>query len=114
MVKIFNSAIGEKNKSWYVNNTFDLTLGKEIYKKALENPDFLATIENLEDKLYNEEFDYMFREIYKQKTGKDIDFDPLYFLSPYKEPTGTKLDYDNPNFEAIILEKYPKITKRFW
>jgi len=91
-----------------------ITLGEEIYEKALENPDFLATIENLEDKLYNEEFDYMFRDIYKQKTGKDIDLDPLYFIAPYKEPTGTKLDYDNPNFEEIILEQYPKITKRFW
>ena len=91
-----------------------ITLGKETYKKALENPDFLATIKNLEDKLYNETFDYIPGKIYKQKTGKEIDFDPFYFISPYKEPTGTKLDYDNPNFEAIILEKYPKITERFW
>jgi len=26
MVKIFNAAIGKKNKSWYVENILDLTL----------------------------------------------------------------------------------------
>ena len=42
-----------------------------------------------------------------------MSYEPTDFISPYKEPAGTKLDYDNLHYEAIILEKNPKITERF-
>jgi len=40
MVKIFKAAIGKKNKSWYVENILDLTLGKQtlIEKSVLKVP----------------------------------------------------------------------------
>ena len=91
-----------------------ISMGKETYEKALINSDILATIENLEDKLYNEEFDYMQGNIYTEKTGKDIEDDPLYFISNSQEPTGTNIDFEDPNILAIITEKYPKITKTYW
>lgn len=91
-----------------------ISMGKETYENALINPDILTTVENLEDKLYNETFDYMIGNIYTEKTGKYIDDDPLYFIRDYQEPTGTKIEFEDQNVLAIITEKYPKITKKYW
>jgi len=93
-----------------------ISRGREVYEKALSNPDSLAEMEfedldDIYDELFNEGFGYIAIELYEEKTDKDI-YDSID-NNPYgkDEQMGEEWDFDN---REECIKRLPKLTERFF
>ena len=84
-----------------------ISKGKEIYEKALENPDSLADL-NPEQEISNESFGYAAMEAYEELTNKEI---PRKEFTQPEEPIGKEWDFDDEHKNSKFL---PKLTKLYW
>lgn len=78
--------------------------GKEVYTKALENPDALADVLNDDNFAEDEELLYAASNAYEQSTGDDL---PPSGTSHPDEPTGEAWEEDE--VEAM----FPRLAKMF-
>lgn len=79
--------------------------GKEIYEKALENPDSLADLEI--DEIANEAFGYVAAKVYEANTNSEL---PPSQVERSPEPLGEEWDFDN---DAECQQRLPKIWEKF-
>lgn len=88
-----------------------ISLGKEAFETALNDPDALADI-NFDDEEANEgewefeEFSYIAPEVYTEMTGHEMDV--VKQKGPGDDPAGEAWD------EETVSAKYPRLAKRFW
>ena len=78
--------------------------GKEVYTKALSDPDSLAELDNLEEDMEWEGYGYLAFTVYERKTGKEMPINQG-IMHP-SEPKGEEWDEDE-------LEKLlPKLSQK--
>jgi len=80
-----------------------LSSGKEVFGKALENPDSLADLGEKMQQLDNEEFGYVAAEVYEKKTGSAIA--RIQSTDP-EGNMGEEWDFDD---ETEVERRLPKI-----
>ena len=78
--------------------------GKEVYARALEDPESLADLEHIEEPEL-EEFRYVAEEVYEKKTGKTLEFRERQFSY---EPSGEAWDEDT------VDKMFPKLAEKYW
>jgi hypothetical protein len=79
--------------------------GETIFRNALRNPEILADIVNLHDRVCVEELSHIYWRAYEKKTGEDM---PIFYFHERPELTGE--DWD----EETVDQKYPKLAAKFW
>jgi len=84
-----------------------ISRGKDVYEKALENPDSLADLGS-DAEIENELFGYVALEVHEEKIGKDM---PRKDAEGIVEPTGEEWDFDN---EDENNKRLPRLMKLFW
>ena len=91
-----------------------ISLGKEIYKNTMKDPDFFASLdeEKISNRIYNEDFIGLAAYIYEKKTSKDI-YDEFDIIAN-DEPLGEKLNFEDENIEEKLRIKYPKLMEKYW
>ena len=82
--------------------------GKDIFEKALENPESLVDVVEVGQDTKSEALLYVAIEAYEINTGKDADTMPRR-VKPLPELQG-KFSSD----EASKLKRFPKATAKFW
>jgi len=87
--------------------------GREVYQKALENPDNL--VDFAQPDIECEEIRYLATEVYEERTGKDDLAEEITITSPY-ELKGDFSEWDNGSGD-VDKEKakrlYPRLYRRF-
>ena len=84
--------------------------GRDVFEKAARNPDSLAElkIEDPDEELFYEGFQYVGVDVYEAKTGQDM---PSTEVDYFGEPTGEEWDEDSTDdlrrLCPKICEKYP-------
>lgn len=90
-----------------------ISKGQEVFEKVMADPDSLADMlaPKVEGVLEFEEFAYVAREVWGEKTGRPSDEMPnaASMIYPGREPSGTKFDED----AADLAKRYPKLWRRF-
>jgi hypothetical protein len=84
-----------------------ISKGRDIYEKALENPDSLAKLA-LDTDIENELFGYVAQEAYEDITGKEM---PMSECSESSEPVGEYWDFDD---EEENKKRMPELTDIFY
>lgn len=84
-----------------------ISRGQKIFESALADPDSLAVLLDEDDFLSNEEFGYVAREVYENKTGNEI---PRDGVSHPADPAGEDWDFDD---EDLCAAKLPKLWAKF-
>ena len=80
-----------------------ISRGKEIYEKAIKDPDSLAHfVENTE--IQNEPFAYIAQELYEEITGSVI---PRIKFNGLTDPSGVEWDFDN---KELTRQHLPKLA----
>lgn len=82
---------------------FLISEGEEVFTKALSNPESLADAD-IEEDADLEEFNYVAREVYEEKTGKEMPDNDVNFPN---EPVGTNWDEDD------LDSMFPILTKKY-
>ncbi len=82
---------------------FLISEGEDTFNRALENPESLADITIEEDADF-EEFSYVAREVFEEKTGEEI---PYHEVKYPADPVGE--DWS----EEELDERYPKLSKKY-
>lgn len=82
---------------------FLISEGKSIYEAALNSPDSLAKLDDIEDAEL-EEYRYAIYEAYEQLTGTEIPEDNIEYPA---EPKGEEWDEDN------LEEMFPKLAEKY-
>ncbi len=86
-----------------------ISIGKEVFERALENPDSLADLDDHEiDNLYFEGFQYVAEQVYEDLTEKEL---PARSSPHPSEPSGTGWDFDN---EDEAMKKLPRLFSKYW
>jgi len=80
-----------------------ISKGREVYSKAVENPDSLADLGEKVESLDNELFGYVAGEVYESKTGQGI---PIDSSSVSEGNMGQEWDFDD---EAELRKRLPKL-----
>ncbi len=96
-------------RSWLVSR------GKTAFFRCLNDPETLAEIADLGDRVAVEEMGWVASEAYKQKTGRD-DFDLLSESVPYPEFRNYDLKWVTPEGyadEARLKVLFPKLWAKF-
>jgi hypothetical protein len=87
--------------------------GRGVFEKVTADPDSLADIlaPNVEGVLEFEDFAYVARQVWGEKTGMPSNQMPgaANMIYPGLEPTGTKFKED----AADLVKRYPKLWRRF-
>ena len=83
---------------------FLISEGKEIFESALNNPESLAELDDIEDAEL-EEFGYVAMELYEEKTGSEL---PVRSKGYPKDPIGDEWDEDG------VEKLYPKLAEKYW
>jgi len=89
-----------------------ISRGKDIYEKAIQEPDSLVTLrfnDDIFEDLFNEMFGYIAIELYEEKTDDDI-YNSIN-LNNTEEDMGEEWDFDDRD---ECLKRLPKITEKFW
>lgn len=90
-----------------------ISKGEAAFKQALAAPDSLADLlaDDLQSGLDFEEFAYVAREVWAEKTGRDQDEmpDAANMIYPDRQPAGTPFAED----PAALAQRYPKLWRRF-
>ncbi|MDX2216573.1 MAG: DUF4240 domain-containing protein [Oculatellaceae cyanobacterium bins.114] len=90
--------------------------GQAIFEQALENPDSLADVVDIENQdVQCEEIWYVAQEAYEEKTGKD-DFGEKR-IAESKELKGNLADWsddDGNEDETKIQDLFPRLYAKFW
>lgn len=81
--------------------------GREVYEKALQNPDSLADL-GADLEIENEAFGYVAQEIYTAKTGKDM---PRHSARSSEEDMGEEWDFEDKDEN---LKRIPRLTAIYW
>ncbi len=90
-------------RSWLVAQ------GKDVFEKAVENPDSLADYEEAEeDKVEFEDLLYLSNRVYKEKIGENLP-DSVY-VTVYGS-SGEDWDFDDEN---EMKKRYPKLCTKFY
>lgn len=84
-----------------------ISRGQRIFESALADPDSLAVLLDEDDFLSNEEFGYVAREVYENKTGNEI---PRDGAAHPADPAGEDWDFDD---EDLCAAKLPKLWAKF-
>jgi len=84
-----------------------ISRGKEIYEKAIENPDSLAAL-GADAFIENEDFGYVALEVYEKLTGKEM---PRKEYTGPSDPLGEDWDFDD---EDENKKHIPELTKIYW
>lgn len=82
-----------------------ISMGRDIFQAALEDPDSLVNIEPDAD-IDNEMFGYVAQKIYEELTNEDLPFNDETAGS--SDPIGEEWDFDN---EAENAKRLPKLNK---
>ena len=82
---------------------FLISEGKSVYENALENPESLAELEDIEDAEL-EDFRYAIEDAYTELTGNEF---PSFTVNRSPEPIGDQWDEDN------LSELYPKLNAKY-
>ena len=82
---------------------FLISEGKQIYNKAIRDPESLVDIEIEEDAEF-EEFNYVASEAYEEKTNNKLPPNEIHFPS---DPVGEDWDEDD------LDQMFPKLTKKY-
>ena len=87
--------------------------GRGVFEKVMADPDILADIlvPNVEGVLEFEDFAYVARQVWGEKTGQPSGQMPnaANMIYPGLEPSGTKFKED----AAYLAKRYPKLWRRF-
>jgi hypothetical protein len=83
---------------------FLISEGKEIFESALNHPDSLAELHDIEDAEL-EEFGYIAMELYEEKTGSEL---PIRSKGYPKEQIGDEWNEDG------VEKLYPKLAEKYW
>jgi uncharacterized protein DUF4240 len=83
-----------------------ISKGKEVYEKALRNPDTLAELGS-DEVISNESFGYVAQEIYELKTEKEM---PRKEFEQPEDPIGEEWDFDD---EDINRKRLPKLSEKY-
>jgi len=78
--------------------------GKDVYLRALNDPDSLSELGYLEEPEL-EEFRYIADEVYENKTGKTLELRQRQYPS---EPSGAEWEED------AVAEIFPKLASKYW
>jgi hypothetical protein len=84
-----------------------ISKGREIYEKALENPDSLARL-GQDTEIENETFGYLAQEVYEELTGNEI---PRKGYAGTSDPFGEEWDFDDMDENN---KRLPELTKIYW
>jgi hypothetical protein len=84
-----------------------LAQGKQIYEKALANPDNLADFDLDGDGLFNESFGYVAAQVYEAKTHQEL---PTNQGENRLEPLGEEWDFDD---DEECQKRLPKLWAKF-
>lgn len=84
-----------------------ISRGRKIFESALADPDSLAVLLDEDDFLSNEEFGYVAREVYENKTGNEI---PRDGAGHPADPAGEDWDFDD---EELCAARLPKLWAKF-
>ncbi|HEV2088961.1 MAG TPA: DUF4240 domain-containing protein [Cryptosporangiaceae bacterium] len=80
--------------------------GREVYERALADPETLAALPHVEDLVAYEEFAYVADEVYEQKTGAELPYLDDELDQP-GEPIGVPFDEDT------VADRFPRLAARF-
>ena len=84
-----------------------ISRGRKVFESAIADPDSLAVLLDEDDFLSNEEFGYVAREVYENKTGNEI---PRDGVAHPADPAGEDWDFDD---EELCAAKLPKLWAKF-
>lgn len=84
-----------------------ISRGRKVFESAIADPDSLAVLLDEDDFLSNEEFGYVAREVYENKTGSEI---PRDGVAHPADPAGEDWDFDD---EELCAAKLPKLWAKF-
>jgi len=90
-------------RSWLIS------AGREIYEKALADPETLADVEfgaDAEEDAFFEEFAYVPGQVYRKKTGDDL---PARYRSHPSEPAGEEWEEEGDD----LSRRYPRLWARY-
>ena len=82
-----------------------ISRGKEVYEKALKDPDSLA---NIGEEIENESFGYVAAQVYENQTETELPYRPLPRIP---DPPGDDWDFDD---EEENRKRLPKLMDLFW
>lgn len=86
-----------------------ISLGKQRFLQALDDPDSLAEIIDRPDTPYMqaEGFQYVASKVYREKTGQEAPLDDIKSASD--EPAGEQFDFDD---EEEMRERFPRLLDK--
>lgn len=84
--------------------------GKDVYEKALADPDSLADLGKHVD-IENEDFGYVALRVYEETVGSDM---PHSHRNHPAEPAGTAWDFDDNTETAKRLPRLTALVQRVW
>jgi len=85
-----------------------IALGREIFEKALDNPDSLVELDI--PKINNESFGYVAGDIYKEKSGNDIYDNYPARIGACDDDLGEQWDFEDYDES---FDRLPNITKKY-
>lgn len=86
-----------------------IAAGENVYRKALENPDTLAELDDAEE-LFFEEFAYLAKRVYDAKTGQELDVSDAALQARFKKPSGRRWDFED---EAKMEKRFPRLWEAY-
>lgn len=84
-----------------------ISKGRDIYEKAIEDPDSLVLIASNEEYISNESFGYVADEVYETLTKKEL---PSRDIDGPSEPLGEEWDFDDVTENQ---KRLPKLSSKF-
>jgi hypothetical protein len=89
-----------------------ISLGEDVYNRAVADPDSLADVVDQPDCPYmqSEGFQYIALDVYERKTGSRDRPEALEAPRLYREPTGERFDFDN---DEEMERRFPRIVSKF-
>lgn len=87
-----------------------ISRGREVYRKAIANPDSLADLGERVD-LENESFGYVALEVYEEKAGTPL---PRTKIQQPSEPAGEEWDFEDQNEVKKRLPRLSTLMAGIW
>jgi hypothetical protein len=84
-----------------------ISRGEKVYEAALADPQSLTRVVKVDDECQIEGFQYVARQVWEQKTGKDTGDFPDTGVSVPLDPTGKAWEEDD------LEQHYPKLWKKY-
>jgi hypothetical protein len=86
-----------------------IAAGESVYRKALENPDSLASLPDAEE-LFFEQFLYAAERVYKQKVGQKLGVHNPALSAQHNEPSGESWDFEDA---AAMKTRFPRLWRKY-